>query len=94
MGTLAQLLRKIQEAQAAGKQLENPAIWANRAELTLNLVIVLNAFVYVASKVATYAGVDLEIPPNLVEDTAEVVTFAGVFLANRIHVASNKAAGK
>ncbi|WP_019865164.1 hypothetical protein [Methylovulum miyakonense] len=90
----AELVRKITEAQQAEKQLEDPNIWADRASLTCALVVILNLFVLAAKLICSWFDIQLDVPPDLVSNTTEIVTFFGVLVGNRIHIASNRDAGK
>jgi len=92
---LAEVLRQIQSAQQAGKQLKDPSVWADRATLTTQLVILLNLFILMIGPICrtvfhTPPPIDLEEIPAL----AEILSVVGVFAANKLHTASNLDAGK
>jgi hypothetical protein len=80
----------IVEATEQGKQLSQPKLWADRASSYAVLLAVMQALSPVFEVLEPYTLLDAE----LVRDILGTVSILGVLVVDRLHVASNKDAGR
>jgi hypothetical protein len=85
------LIKAVYDASEAGKQLANPGSWAGRATATARLVVLLNTALLLVNH---FLGTEFHLGPEDAQAVATGISIIGMLVVDRLHVASNEAAGK
>ena len=84
------LIKDIYQASEAGKEIANPANWANRASVISNMTILLTV---VFSLLKDLINFDMGLNQDEIGQVAAGITVLGFAISNRLHIAANPNAG-
>jgi len=90
-GLQMSIFSEIAQAQELGKALNSPLLWSNRASIAATIIAGVN---FVVPVVNALFGAQVDIPPEDLSAIVNAITIVGIYVIDKLHIASNKFAGK